>query len=504
MQTDRGLRINSQTNPNAPKIIFICVDTLMSHLIDKGIEQNKLPAFQFLIERGQYYKNVVTSFPTMSVSIDSTLLTGTFPDQHHVPGLVWYSTRDKKIINYGSGPLEICRNGINQYLSDALIHMNGKHLNPHIPTIYEDLVKMGMTSGSINGLIYRGSSDHQLTFPFWIHMLTVIPKKLKVNGPDLFSYGAFLNPLKGKIYLPVNLINRFGFTNEYALETVKYLIRNNQLPHFLYVYFPDLDSKIHKKGPEDLDGVINTDKQLQSLLQSFGSWEEALNKAVIIIMGDNGMAHVLPANQQSIIELSHSLKEYNVLRPGADVTNHTEIILAINDRMAYLYRLSQHLTFEHIANALRTDNRFDILAWKEDGWIRVVQAGLSKEFAYQSGGAMVDPYNQTWTLTHDPDVLDLLINSQANTLDYGQYPDALQRLLTALNSHDGDYMVVTAKPGYELKYGSSPTHKGGAGHGGISQQESLIPLIIAGTDREPESLRIVDIKRYMLQLLKGT
>ncbi|PQP88399.1 alkaline phosphatase family protein [Paenibacillus sp. AR247] len=147
-------------------IIFICVDTLMSQSIDKGIEQNKLPTFQFLMEHGQYYRNVVTSFPTMSVSIDCTLLTGTYPDEHRVPGLVWYSTQDKKVINYGSGFWEIYKNGINQYLNDALIRMNGDHLNPQIPTIFEELNRMGLQSGSVNGLIYRGSADHQLNFLF--------------------------------------------------------------------------------------------------------------------------------------------------------------------------------------------------------------------------------------------------------------------------------------------------------------------------------------------------
>jgi hypothetical protein len=476
----------------------------MSQSIDKGIEQNKLPTFQFLIEQGQYYKNVVNSFPTMSVSIDSSLLTGAFPDEHRVPGLVWYSKQDKKIINYGTGFLEICRHGINQFLSDALIHLNGKHLSPQVLTIHEEMTHMGLKSGSINGLVYRGSSDHQLTFPFWIHMPTILPKKLKVKGPDLLTYGAFLNPLKNAGILPDSLPSRLGFNNIYAVEMVKHLIQNNQLPDFLYVYFPDLDSKLHKKGPSDMEVVIRTDEQLQSLLQAFGSREEALKKAVIIVMGDNGMAHVLPANQQPVIDLGKSLKgKYNVLRPGSAVTDQTEIILAINDRMAYLYKLTPQYSFEQIANTLKDDQRFDILAWKDNGWIRVVRAGSSKEFTYRSQGELVDIYKQSWTIANDPEVLDLQIDAQKKTLGYGQYPDALQRLYSALNSHDGDFMVVTAKPGYELKYGSSPTHKGGAGHGGISRVESLIPLIIAGTDRKPESLRVVDLKPYFLQILQG-
>ncbi|WP_160041670.1 alkaline phosphatase family protein [Paenibacillus sp. USDA918EY] len=498
-----GAQAKSGTIPVSPKMILIVVDTLMSQSIDKGIEQNKLPTFQFLIEHGQYYKDVVTSFPTMSVSIDSTLLTGTYPDEHRVPGLVWYSEQDKKLINYGSGFWEIYRNGINQYLKDALIRMNGTHLNPQVPTIFEELARMGLKSGSVNGLIYRGSCDHQLNFPFWIHKPTVLPKNHKVKGPDLLAYGAFSNPLKSVKNLPVGPIGRFGFNNGYSLEMVTHLIRNEQLPDFLYVYFPDLDTKIHKKGPSDLNGVIRTDNQLQTLLQAFGSREQALKKAVIIIMGDNGMTHVLPKNEQPVIDLGQSLEGYRVLKQGGAVTDQTEIILAVNDRMAYLYKLTHQYSFEQLSDALKTDRRIDLLAWKENGWIRVVRSGSSKEFAYRPHGDMVDRYKQSWTLDKDPEVLDLQINTQEHAVDYGQYPDVLRRLYAALHSHDGEYMVITAKPGYELKYGSSPTHKGGAGHGGISQMESLVPLIIAGTDHKPESLRVVDLKSFFLQHLKG-
>lgn len=496
------LRIQSK-NPDAKKIILICVDSLMSQSIDKGIGENKLPAFRFLIERGQYYKDVVTSFPTMSVSIDSTLLTGTYPDAHRVPGLVWYSAKEKKIVNYGSGPLEISRNGINRFLGDALIRLNGNHLNPHIPTLYEELAHKGLKSGSVNGLIYRGNSDHLLTFPLWARMSTALPEEIKVKGPDLLAYGALSNPLEGVKDLPDNLNDRFGFNNEYSLEVVKHLIQHNKLPDFLFVYFPDLDSRIHKKGPSDLEGVIRTDWQLQSLLQAFGSREEALKKAVILLVGDNGMAHILPEKQQPVIDLSESLKGYDLLRPGAAVTDQTEIVLAVNDRMAYLYKLLPGLSFEPIVKTLKADPRIDVLAWKDKGWIRAVRAGSSNEFAYKSQGGWVDPYNQSWTLAKDPEVLDLRIDPRKRKFDYGRYPDVLRRLSAALNSHQGEFMVVTAKPGYELKYGSSPTHEGGAGHGGISQVESLVPLIVAGTDRKPESLRIVDLKPFLLQLLKG-
>lgn len=84
------------------KVIFILVDSLIAKSIDEVIAQKRLPAFKYLVEHGQYYRDMVSSFPTMSVSIDSSLLTGAYPDVHRVPGLSWYSSQEQRVINYGT------------------------------------------------------------------------------------------------------------------------------------------------------------------------------------------------------------------------------------------------------------------------------------------------------------------------------------------------------------------------------------------------------------------
>src|SRR4051794_9390118 len=81
------LQVKSTHVGNTKKVIFLMVDSLMYQAIDQGVSKQELPTFKFLIEHGQYYRNMVSSFPTMSVTIDSSLITGTYPDTHHVPGL---------------------------------------------------------------------------------------------------------------------------------------------------------------------------------------------------------------------------------------------------------------------------------------------------------------------------------------------------------------------------------------------------------------------------------
>jgi len=495
------LHVKSKAEHPSKKVILILVDSLMYQSIDKGIQQNKLPTLKHLIDHGQYYKDLVSSFPTMSVTIDSSLITGTYPDQHRVPGLIWYSVKDKKVINYGTGPMEILKHGVDPVLSNAMIHLNRDHLSAQTLTMYEELDKVGLKSGSINGLIYRGTVEHSVNIPEWIEGPTSLPGELIVKGPDFLSLGSFSNPLEGEKKMPDTLTKRMGFNNEYAVESVKYLVRNNKLPDFLYVYLPDLDQELHKKGPSVLDGVIKTDKQIQSILNAFGSSKEAIDQAIIMIVGDSGMSAILPDSKHPVIDLPQVLHNYVILGPGAEATSATGIALAVNETMAYVYKLNTKDSLKQIADILKEETRIDFISWKEAGWIHVVEAGTAKEFTYKPNGNIKDSYGQSWTLGSNPDVLDLHINKHRNTLQYREYPDALKRLYGALNSHEGDFLVVSAKQGYELSGQSSPTHKGGGGHGGLHRMESLVPLIISGTNDKPDHARIVDLKSYILRLL---
>ena len=97
--------------PKKP-IILITVDSLMIEPLQKAIGEGNAPAFSFLINNGQFYTDIVSSYPTMSVAIDSTILTGAYPDQHKIPGLIWFNVDENRMISYGSGASEIWNNGV--------------------------------------------------------------------------------------------------------------------------------------------------------------------------------------------------------------------------------------------------------------------------------------------------------------------------------------------------------------------------------------------------------
>lgn len=495
------VRVKSLKGRESKKVILVVADSLMPQAIEDGVKNQELPAFQYLIQHGQYYNNLVSSFPTMSVTIDSSLLTGAYPDGHRIPGLTWYSTKDQELVNYGTGPLEVARLGIDPVLTNAVIHLNGRHLNPQLPTIYEELARLGRRTGSINGLIYRGPESHTLSPPAWMHVPTSLPKSVTVKGPDFLALGTLADPLEGIVKLPDGLTKRMGLNNDFSVATANYLIRNRKLPDFLYVYLPDLDKQIHKQGPSpEVKGVQELDRQLQSMLDSFGSPKEALQKAVFIVTGDSGMTRIKPKQDQSVIDIRSLFKGYDVLQPGDQVSEKTEAVLAVNETMAYVYDLNSD-KLDTFAGILNADPRIDFVSWKEGDWIHVVQGGGTTMLRFKKGGPLTDLYRQNWSVDQDTSILDLTIDTAQRKLDYGRYPDVLRRLYGALHSHPGNFLVVTAKPGYELADTGSPTHPGGGGHGAFSEAESLVPLIISGTEKRPQHLRIVDLKDFLIQVV---
>ncbi|SDV99698.1 Predicted pyrophosphatase or phosphodiesterase, AlkP superfamily [Marininema mesophilum] len=484
-------------------IIWLMTDSIMTHSINKGIDSKTLPALSFLIQHGQFHRELVSSYPTMSVTIDSTLITGTYPDQHHVPGLIWYDSREKRIVNYGTAFEEAVRNGPNQALEDAVIHLNKDHLNPHLETLFDTIHQRGFEAGAVNAMIYRGPFSHTLTFPPLLSGPTSLPERLNVKGPDFFTFGTFSNPLQDKVELPEGITDDFGFSDAYPVAVIRWLIQNNRLPHLTLAYLSDIDSSLHKKGPSDMKGLEQFDKELGEMMDAFGSWKNAITNAVWVICGDSGHTGIHPAENNPIIPLDQLLVNYQMLSPGSTATPDTEIVLCVNERSAFVYVLQEDIHMEEIANLLRQDTRIDLITWlQEDDWIHVLHTGRKTECWFRPAKEWTDSYDQKWEFKGDFAALDITADTEAKTLQFGAYPDALARLQASLHSHPARFMIVEAKTGYELSGEHSPHHKGGGAHGSLHHIDSHFPLIVTGTEISPKRLRMVDLKEFIIDMME--
>jgi predicted AlkP superfamily pyrophosphatase or phosphodiesterase len=494
-------KLDTTNNPNEKtkkRIILLLLDSLMTTPLQNAIENGQARALKFFLENGQLYPELVSPFPTMSVNVDSSLITGVYCDKHKIPGLVWFHQDEKRIINYGSHIRELIKLGLNQTMIDIVYNLNNVHLSDDFKTIHEELALINKQSASINTLMYRGSTVHSLKIPRLLSWITGIPSKVDVNAPSIFSYGAMskFNPVNRTHYF----WRKYGFHNEFSINELIYFIKEKKLPDFSIVYFPDADQSVHKNGRSDQKGIKKMDEQLTRVLNSFHTWEDALTENIWIILGDNGQAWIGKNKKEALIDLREALKTYNIVKLKKGITPQDQVLLGVNERMAFVYSLNTNrLPLEEIAKVLQNDSRIELIGWKERKTIHVISGEIEGKLSYHPDGEYMDEYGQKWTLKGTKEILDLQINDKK--IQFGNFPDGLARLYSSFFSHKGEYLVITAKPGYELIGEGSPTHVGGASHGGLHKQDSLVPMIVSGTDSSPKHLRIKDLKEWILSLI---
>lgn len=481
--TQLNTKSNISTNENAKPVVMIMIDSLMDKSLNEAIQGSRVPAMQFLLNHGKYFPNVVSSFPTMSVTIDSTLLTGVYADRHHVPGLVWYNAEEERMVLYGNGFKEALKIDQLQVFMDSIYQLNQIQLSKKTKTIHEELAEQGKNSASINAVVFRGETEHTLKVPQSIAMSTRLPEQIRISGPKLLSYAA-LKQLDPDNARNTYLWKKYGMNDEFSAQEIAFLIRQGKLPDFTLAYFPENDTYVHRKGPAGLKGIEKADQALQNVLNAYDSWEQALESVVWVVMGDSGQSYVHNDRDESVVDLRPLLNRYRIAKLDQAVRNEDQIVISANERMAYIDITDSKVELSDVVKQLQNEAKLDIIATKDNKNIHVTAGKSAKKFSYQPRGNEVDEYGQSWTISGDPHLMDISITK--NRITYGKYPDVLARLYGAMHSHEGRYVVVTVQPGYELVGESSPTHVGGGAHGSLHELDSLVPLIVSGTTTRPK------------------
>jgi predicted AlkP superfamily pyrophosphatase or phosphodiesterase len=486
------------------KVVMVLVDSMTAEVIDKGIKKNVLPAFEFLIKNGQYHKELIAPFPTMSATAESTIMTGEMPHRHKVPGIAWYDAQEDRIVNYGSSPMTMFKLGLSQGVDDILYNLNNTHLSKEVKTIHEELDDKKFTSTAINTLIYRGNKTHQLEMPFLTNKVLELPEEIDTKGPHILGFGRLAIPekLENKHQLPDGIFNSLGIDDQYSMEVTKRLIKQGDQTDFLITFFPQFDKNAHKHGPEYVEGLEKVDQKLQEILNAYGSWDEAIRKNIFIILGDHGVEKMGEDEKKVYISLDDLYKDYDISALGQPVS-HGDIAFGVNQRMTYIYDVQNQGLLPMLAEKSTMDNRISFAAWLEDGWVQVIAPNQSSILSYKLGGDWRDQYMQEFSLRGDPTILGLKVDHSQKSISYTNIPDALNRLYSALKSHKQEVpmLILAARPKYSFVSETIPIHPGGGDHGGIHEKESLAAMIITGTDEKPRDLRMTELKEYITNLI---
>ena len=483
------------------KVVLFLIDSMMPDVLESCIASGQAPGMAFLKERGQYIGDCVTVFPTMTASIDCSLITGVYPAQHRVPGLVWYDPETKQLVNYINGSLPVQKIGIAQCARNVLFDLNKRHMSRDVKTIHEILEERGLVSGSINVIAHRGHKQHKVHIPPLLDAITRFQLKEKVSGPTIMSLGTLVRPDIFRT-VPWNLAQSmaegYGINDTYAIDVLIEVLKSGKQPDFTLVYMPQNDHKVHRDPHDAVSHLAAVDRQLVRFLDFFGSWEQMLERNVCMLISDHGQT-VIGKREEYTISLDNLLSRFSILPLGEPVTDEVDLVIGNNERMSYLYPLKGEMLTQ-VVEAVSVDKRIDLIAWKEGEQVVVRRGASEQTLRFWRNGPYVDDYGTAWSAEGDFTVLD--VQKADQKLRFSTYPDAFSRLYGALFSQTSPVIAVNAAPGYQFLSELAPTHPGGGSHGSLHKRDSLVPLLIAGASRSfPTPARIVDVAGFILEEL---
>jgi predicted AlkP superfamily pyrophosphatase or phosphodiesterase len=257
-------------------VVLVIVDGLTP----SAFEAADTPALRFLAEHGEY-RRAVSTFPSLTPVCLSTIATGSHPDGHHIPHLVWWHRGERRLVEYGSSFAAIRAAGLTRSLRDTIVDLNARHLSPDVKTVYETLEDAGLTTAAINITCYRGRTRH----------LPTIPGVPAVNGPRrFFWYSLYESDRTGA---PIAVRNRsLGSIDAYAAWVGRWLVTRDGFDLLVY-YLPDYDYASHAAGPEGArEALERSDAAVGALLDAAGGPEAFLERYAVIVCSDHGQSRV--------------------------------------------------------------------------------------------------------------------------------------------------------------------------------------------------------------------
>ena len=123
--------------------------------------------------------------------------------------------------------------------------------------------------------------------------------------------------------------------------------------------------------------------------------------------------------------------------------------------------------------------------FKADGEA-VVRSGRG-ELRFSPGGELDDRRGGRWAV--DGDLQALRAEVQDGRFLCTEYPDALQRIWSALSCPTAGDLLLSASPGYEFVDWGGVDHVGGGSHGSLHRSDSLGALMWCGTGPDSRGVR---------------
>jgi type I phosphodiesterase/nucleotide pyrophosphatase len=463
-------------------LVLAVIDSLKPEMLDRAIEEGRAPALAKIVERSEYVRDCVSSYPSVTPVASATIATGTGPDRHHIPSMNWYHRGEGRYVEYGSSFQATRAFGIFRSLHDTVYNMNLAHLSRETKTVFEHLDDAGVRTACTTYLIYRGRHRHAPDRDgAYARLARAAQFRHAVWGPrELFYADIFSSrrtDCRSTLGLPGQRDQHAGCIGAHLVE--------NDLFDFLLLSLPDNDSFSHRRGPyAQVTSIATADRALQRVMDAGGGPEAFLDDHTVIVMSDHSQTSI---DEQ--VDLVEVLDDWRVLGPDDPEPEDARLAVSPSARSGMVYVLQddgrRRETAARLATELVGAPGADLVARLEEGW--AVVGSDRGELRFQPGEGATDLRHATWRLEGENATLGLSVDD--GIVSSEDYPDALGRLWSALRSPHAGEVLVSAAPGVEYLDWGGASHVGGGSHGSLHRGDSLGVLLLCGTGPGPAPSR---------------
>ncbi|MEX2412992.1 MAG: alkaline phosphatase family protein, partial [Thermoleophilaceae bacterium] len=228
------------------KLVLVVIDALSPAALERAVSDGRAPTLAALMRHGDYVRDCVSTFPSLTPVAASAITTGLGPDEHLVPSMNWYHRGEERYVEYGSSFQATRAFGVLRSLQDTVYNMNLAHLTHEHRTVFEQLDDADVRTACTTYLIYRGRHRHEPAVGRYSRLAEAAQFRHPVWGArELFYADLFDSRDTGCS----STLGMPGQRDQHAGCVGAYLVAND-LFDFLLLSLPDNDTLSHRRGPE--------------------------------------------------------------------------------------------------------------------------------------------------------------------------------------------------------------------------------------------------------------
>mgnify|MGYP000210970905 CR=1 FL=1 len=258
-----------------PKLVLAVIDGLHPAALRTAIADGTAPALAAIAVRATIDTVATAAFPSVTPVCAATIATGVRQEAHRIPSMNWYSRDEERYVEYGSSFSAARAFGVRRQLVDAVYELNGSHLAPETPTVFETLDDLGVRTAGTTYLIYRGRYRHEMAreFPASSFVARSLFGDRSVMGPrELFYADLFASRRTGCR----SLFGNPGQRDRHSGCVGAFLVEHD-LFDFLLFSLPDNDNYSHKHGPlASVRSIERADYCMAEVIRAAGGIEPFL------------------------------------------------------------------------------------------------------------------------------------------------------------------------------------------------------------------------------------